>query len=114
MALSVKTHCSGEVSVVRCAGRIVLGDEVKSMEATLEHESVEFVRVVLNLADVNRLDSIGLGLLVRYAQRLGSRGGGLRLAAPPASTTNLLNMTKLSDLLRSYPTEEDAIRSFDA
>lgn len=114
MALSLKTDSSGVVSVIQCAGRIVLGDEVKSLEATIEHESVDFVRVVLNLRDVDRLDSIGLGLLVRHAQRLGNRGGGLRLAAPPASTITLLNMTKLSDLLKSYPSEEEAVRSFDA
>jgi hypothetical protein len=53
-----------------------------------------------------------MGLLVRYAERLGKRGGGLRLATPPAFVTNLLNMTKLSGMLPGYPTEEDAIVSF--
>jgi hypothetical protein len=67
---------------------------------------------VLNLSEVNRLDSIAMGLLVRYAERLGKRGGGLRLGAPPPFVTNLLNMTKLSMMLPSYPNEEEAIVSF--
>lgn len=114
MPLSLQTRCSGEVHVIQCTGRIVLGEEIKSLEAALEESTRESARVVLNLAAVDRLDSMGLGLLVRYTQRLGIRGGGLRLAAPPASTTTLLNMTKLSDLLKSYPTEEAAIISFNA
>ena len=114
MPLSLKSRYSEDVSVIQCSGRIVLGDEVKSLEAALEQCSVESARVVLNLAGVDRLDSIGLGLLVRYAQRLGNRGGGLRLAAPPPSTTALLNMTKLSDLLKSYPTEEEAMDSYQS
>ena len=32
--------------------------------------------IVLNLSEVNRLDSIAMGLLVRYAERLGKRGAG--------------------------------------
>jgi hypothetical protein len=68
--------------------------------------------VVLDLSEVNRLDSIAMGLLVRYAERLGKAGGGLRLAAAPPFVVNLLNMTKLSGILPSYATEEEAIVSF--
>jgi hypothetical protein len=72
----------------------------------------EFTRQVLDLSEVERLDSIGLGLLVRYAERLDKRGGGLRLATAPTFVVSLLNMTKLSTLLRCFPTEEEAILSF--
>jgi anti-anti-sigma factor len=112
MLLSLKSRFIGNVYVIECTGRVVLGEEVKALEAALQTGEHEFTRVVLNLGEVNRLDSIAMGLLVRYAERLGKRGGGLRLAAPPTFVTNLLNMTKLSTLLKSYPTEEEAIVSF--
>jgi anti-anti-sigma factor len=112
MLLSLKSRFVGNVYVIECVGRVVLGEEVKALEAAFETGSREFTRIVLNLAEVNRLDSIAMGLLVRYAERLGKQGGGLRLAAPPAFVTNILNMTKLSCMLPSYPTEEDAIVSF--
>ncbi len=98
--------------MIECVGRVVLGEEVKALEAALELAEREFVQIVLNLSEVSRLDSIAMGLLVRYAERLGKQGGGLRLAAPPAFVTNLLNMTRLSDMLPGYPTEEEAIVSF--
>jgi PleD family two-component response regulator len=66
----------------------------------------------VNLSQLNRLDSIGLGLLVRYAERMQKRGGGIRLAGSPPFVETLLNMSKISRLLPSYPTEEEAILSF--
>jgi anti-anti-sigma factor len=112
MLLSLKSRYVGNVYVIQCTGRVVLGEEVKALETALEVGEREFTRFVVNLSEVTRLDSIAMGLLVRYAERMNKRGGGLRLGAPPPFFVNLLNMTKLSDLLRSYPTEEEAILSF--
>ena len=112
MLLTLKSRFVGNVYVIQCVGRIVLGEEVKALEAAMEFAEREFTQIVLNLSEVNRLDSIAMGLLVRYAERLGKRGGGLRLAGPPAFVTNLLNMTKLSTMLPGYATEEEAIVSF--
>jgi anti-anti-sigma factor len=112
MLLKLSSRFVGNVYVIECVGRVVLGDEVKALDGALAAGEHEFSRIVLNLAEVNRLDSIAMGLLVRYAERLGRRGGGLRLGAPPPFVTHLLEMTKLSGLLPSYATEEEAIVSF--
>ena len=112
MPLILKSRFVGNVYIIQCKGRIVLGDEVKVLEAALEVGAREFARQVLDLSEVERLDSIGLGLLVRYAERLDKRGGGLRLATAPTFVVSLLNMTKLSTLLQCFPTEEEAILSF--
>jgi anti-anti-sigma factor len=112
MLLSLNSRFVGNVYVIQCTGRVILGEEVKALEAALEVGEREFTRFVVNLSEVTRLDSIAMGLLVRYAERMGKRGGGLRLGAPPPFFLALLNMTKLSDLLQSYPTEEEAIVSF--
>ena len=75
MLLSLKSRFVGNVYVIECVGRIVLGEEVKALEAALEVAEREFTQIVLNLSEVSRLDSIAMGLLVRYAERLGKRGG---------------------------------------
>ncbi|MEO6807233.1 MAG: STAS domain-containing protein [Edaphobacter sp.] len=112
MLLRLSSRFVGNVYVIECVGRVVLGEEVKALEGALTAGEHEFVRIVLNMAEVNRLDSIAMGLLVRFAERLGKHGGGLRLGAPPPFVTHLLEMTKLSSLLPSYATEEEAIVSF--
>src|SRR5271170_7914245 len=112
MLLSLKSRFVGNVYIIQCTGRVILGEEVKALEAAFELGERDFTRLVVDLSEVTRLDSIAMGLLVRYAERMNKRGGGVRLATPPAFVENLLNMTKLSRLLPSYATKEEAIVSF--
>ena len=69
-------------------------------------------RIVLDVADVSRVDSSGMGLLVRFLSRIKSNGGDLRLAAPQAFFVTLLQLTKLSTVFKTYDSEEEAIVSF--
>ncbi|HEX4155007.1 MAG TPA: STAS domain-containing protein [Acidobacteriaceae bacterium] len=112
MSLNLVSRFCGSVYVIQCEGCIVWGEEEKSFDALLEHRAHEFTRVVLNFSKLTRMDSMGLGLLVRHAIRLRRRGGDIRLAAAPPFIAALLHLTKLTDLLQSFPTEEDAILSF--
>jgi anti-anti-sigma factor len=112
MSLSLTSRLCGNVFVIHCEGRIVAGDEAKALETALDMASREVPRVVLQVSAVERLDSSGIGLLVRFATRLRKLGGGLRLAAPTQFITDLLNLTMLSSVLPVDPTEEDALLSF--
>jgi anti-anti-sigma factor len=112
MPLKLTTRFCENVYIIHCTGRIVLGEEVTSLEAALGQSVRECGQVVLNLSEVTRLDSIGLGLLVRYLTNLRKRGGDLRLAAPPAFVVRLLEMTMLSEVMQAHATEQDAIASF--
>ena len=112
MPLTLTTRFLENVYIIHCAGRIVLGEEVKTLEAALAQSVRECGQVVLNLSEVTRLDSIGLGLVVRYVTNLRKRGGDLRLAAPPAFVVRLLELTMLSEVIQTCATEQDAISSF--
>jgi anti-anti-sigma factor len=112
MPLAIESRFCGNVAILQCTGRIVLGDEGQSLESAFQTAVREFPRIVLNAAGVTRLDSSGLGLLVRYSANLRKRGGDLCLAAPPPFITELLEMTLLSTVLPSSPTEQEAILSF--
>ena len=112
MPLQLTTRFRENVYLIHCAGRIVLGEEVNTLEAALAQSVRECSRVVLGLSEVDRLDSIGLGLVVRFVTNLRKRGGDLRLAAPPVFVVRLLGMTMLAEVLQTYDTEEDAISSF--
>ncbi|MGA1983517.1 MAG: STAS domain-containing protein [Acidobacteriaceae bacterium] len=112
MPLTLKSRFAGNVYVIRCTGSIVIGPEAKALEAAFDQAALEFQRIVLSLAELTRLDSIGLGLLVRYAATLRKRGGDIRIALPPHFVTKLLELTMLCSTLQVFPTEEDAILSF--
>lgn len=112
MSLALTSRFCGNVYIIQCVGRITAGQEALTLETALDQAELEFCRIVLNLSETTRMDSMGLGLLVRHAYRLNKRGGTIRLAAPQPFVAHLLNITKLSGFLQSYPTEEEAIQSF--
>ena len=112
MSLTLKQRFCGNVYIIQCAGRIMAGQETMTLESALDVAELEFARIVLNLSEVTRMDSMGLGLLVRHASRLNKRGGTIRLAATQPFVAHLLSITKLSGFLQSYPSEEEAIQSF--
>ncbi|HET9088420.1 MAG TPA: STAS domain-containing protein [Acidobacteriaceae bacterium] len=112
MPLKLEPRFSEGVYVIECTGRVVLGEEVSALQAALAKCAEACNQIVLGLGGVDRLDSIGLGLLVRYMTNLRKRGGDLRLADPPLFVLKLLEMTMLSSVLRTYSTEQGAIASF--
>lgn len=112
MPLNLDSRFCDNVYIIHCAGAIVLGDEVKSLEAALDRCAQSSSQIVLSISDITRLDSIGLGLLVRCMTNLRKRGGDLRLAAPSPFVVNLLDLTMLSTVIQTHSTEQEAIASF--
>lgn len=112
MSLKVTSRFCGTVCILQCSGRIMAGQESLNLETELETVEQEFDCVILDLSEVTRMDSMGLGMLVRHAYRLNTRGGCIRLVAPQPFVAHLLGITKLSGFLQSYATEEEAIQSF--
>lgn len=112
MSLSVEARHCGLVYVIRCHGRIVAGEELAVLESAIKRAMPEFPRVVLQLGEVTRVDSTGIGLLVRYLAHTRNRSGDLRLADTPPYLAELLRLTKLANVFSVYPSEEQAIVSF--
>ncbi len=112
MSLALESRHVGSVYVVHCAGRIVSGEESKVLDDALQRGLREFNRIVLNIAEVNYVDSAGMGLLVRFLWHLRNRRGDLRLAEPAPFVLRLLELTKLSTVFHTYSSEEAAIVSF--
>ena len=112
MSLTLSTRHVGSVYIIQCTGRIVYGDDERTLDAALDHAERGFSRIVLNLSAVTRLDSMGLGLLTRHATRLAKEGGALHLAASPSFVTSLLDLTQMSAIIRSFESEDEAILAF--
>ena len=109
MALSIQHRRVGDITVLTCSGRIAEGPEAAHLDARVTDILMHEPFIVLNLADVNFLDSSGLGLLVRLLARSQRANGGLKLCALPARVSEILRITRLQQSLPSYATEADAI-----
>jgi anti-sigma B factor antagonist len=103
----------GEVTSVTLRGGLVLGQPVDSLRQTVEnligHGEAQ---IVLGMADVNRLDSSGIGLLVKGLQLTKEAGGSLKLVSPAKVVLQTLSMCRLLPLFEVYDDEESAIGAF--
>jgi hypothetical protein len=68
--------------------------------------------VVLDLGGVDRIDSFGLGLLVRLRMTLQNAGGDLKLCAVPANVSRVLDVTHLTATFDIRSDEATACAAF--
>ena len=68
--------------------------------------------VVLNLSAVAYVDSIGVAELVRAHVMLGGRAGRLSLSHLHRTVSELLELTRLKDVLDIFTTEAEAVESY--
>ena len=109
MQLLLQSRPVGDVLVVQCKGRVVAGAEVQSLQLNLEQMMRQHHDVVLQLEEVNFIDSSGIGALVRLASSARSNGRNLRLCALPTAVRKTLEMTNLLPLFNTYNSEAEAI-----
>jgi anti-anti-sigma factor len=112
MELSLQSEKIGNVIVIRCKGRLIVGAEVGALQSEIDKRSLESKKFVLHLAEVNYLDSGGLGALVRIAGSLRSFRGDLKLCDLSKQVAQILQVTSLSSVFRTFARESDAIAAF--
>lgn len=97
------------VTVIRCAGALVDGAATTLLHRAVAAALPVDVDVVLNLADLEYVDSFGLGVLTRLLATIQQAGGRLMLCAVPAHVARVLAVTHLNDVLEMHTTEQDAL-----
>ena len=68
MQLRLESRPVGDVLVMQCHGRIVAGNEVFTLHARVGDAIEKYGDVVLQLDEIEFVDSSGLGALVRLVQ----------------------------------------------
>jgi anti-sigma B factor antagonist len=113
MALEIQKREREGITVLDLHGRIIVGAEATSLRETLRGVVSSGVRnVVLNLHDVDYIDSTGLGALVVCFTALRKQGGKLKLENLNRRNIELLVLTKLSTVFELFNDEQDAVNSF--
>ena len=106
IALSTVTHVSDDVIVLRCIGRLVLGEDAAALRERTKKLLVEGHRIVVNLSELEHIDSIGLATIIALHRLSTSR---IKLVCSSFHLTALLRRTRLDTVIRFYDTEEEAV-----
>lgn len=112
--LSIITREIDGVDVLDLNGDIAIGQSSSNLNTVLRglvQESRH--RIVLNMANVRRIDSSGLGTLVAGHSTAEKNGSQLKLTNISERVIELIMMTKLHTVFDIFDTMDDAIRSFD-
>lgn len=112
MELRLHVARQANVAVIRCLGRIVFGQEADELRLTVLSLLKETNRVVLQVADIQQIDSEGLAALVGLFISARNRGGELKLAELSPKSRDLLRVTRLDEIFGTYKSVDQAIASF--
>ncbi|MGO9897235.1 MAG: STAS domain-containing protein [Bryobacteraceae bacterium] len=113
MSLEINQRQREGITVLDLKGRITVGPEASALRekvAALNQDGDR--KLVFNMADVDYVDSTGLGALVVCATTLRKKQGDVRLVGLNRRHIELLVMTKLATVFETYPDEQDAINAF--
>jgi anti-anti-sigma factor len=91
--LTVKTERAGDVAIVKCAGRIVRGQEATLRNAVLAEKLTRII--VLDLTDVEGVDAGGLNLLLSLHRWTEGNRVSLKLVNPRPFVHEMLTRTHL-------------------
>ena len=113
MSLHATHRDAGKVTVVDLSGRITLGDGSALLRKTIRGLlDDQRTKILLNLADVDYIDSSGIGELVSGFTAVKNRSGELKLLHLTKKVRDLLQITKLYTVFDVYSDEATALRSF--
>lgn len=104
------TLSTGPEGLLEIAGRgrlnMVAAPRLREVVADAVAEGAR--RVVINLAEVDFMDSSGLGALIGGLKTARQAGGDLRIAQVQPQVMMVLELTGMQRVLTPYPTVEDA------
>jgi len=111
--MQTATRQSGGVTIVDISGRITVGEgNVVLREIVRDLAEKGKKAIVLNLGEVQYIDSSGIGELVKAHTTIRNQGGQLKLTNLNKRVNDLLEMTRLSAVFDIQKDETSAIKSF--
>ncbi|MBV9404095.1 MAG: STAS domain-containing protein [Acidobacteriaceae bacterium] len=104
-----------DIAIVRFSRQAELTGSSMDLKALVEIVRLESdTKVLIDLSNVSRIDSAGLGMLMNcYCHAVNNRGV-LKLLRPNRQVKRALNITKIDSVLPALEDEEAALRSFQA
>ncbi len=107
--LKLHVHAVDGFPVFELSGSLDIATSPTVRAALLDASERGDHRLIVDLSDVEFLDSTGLGALIGAQRRANEMGGELRLVVKEGQIVRLLRITGLLKIFAVYPTLGDAV-----
>jgi anti-sigma B factor antagonist len=112
MSMTLKSRRIDDIVILDLSGRITIGEGTlilrKEIQKLLDGGDTKFL---LNLADVDYIDSSGLGELVTSFTTVRNKNGQLKLLNLTRRVRDLLQITKLLTVFDTFDNETEAVKT---
>jgi anti-sigma B factor antagonist len=102
------------IPILELRGSLIAGEPCQQLRERFTALKQEDPRVIVDLSQVEYIDSSGLGTLVTGFTMLDRAGGGLRILSPSERDMELMVLTKLASVFQVFDDEQAAVNSFFA
>jgi len=102
-----------DLIVITLKGKLILQDETDQL-----HDCIRAVldrdikKIVLNLRNLSRISSLGIGSIMRAMTIVRDAAGDLRLAGLDPNVKSIFEITKLIGVIQIFDQSDEAISSF--
>jgi anti-sigma B factor antagonist len=111
--MKIEKRTVGDIIILDCSGKITLGEGTMAVRNAVRDILKENgKKIILNLADVNYIDSSGIGELVSTYTSVRKEGGQFKLLNLTKKIHELLQITKLLTVFEVFENEQTAVASF--
>lgn len=112
MAFDIRESEREGIVILALKGRLTVGEASTVREKVNELVAAGRVKVILDLQNVDYIDSTGLGSMVICFTTVKKAGGALKLLNLNKRNIELLLLTKLHTIFEVFADETDAVNSF--
>ena len=110
--MEVTEQRSGEIEVLELKGRLDAASAKALKEKVQSLVEQQRVKLVLDMGDIDFIDSSGLGVLVAALRSANKKGGDVKIAALQNKIRSIFELTRLHRVFEIFDTAETAIASF--
>ena len=102
-----------DVTILHLTGEITLDDgDLAFGRAINQLMERDQTRILVDLSEVTRIDSSGIGMMAAKAKVVRGKGGDVRLMRLTRRTQHLVGMLKLTMVFETFEDEAVALQSF--
>jgi anti-anti-sigma factor len=113
--MDIAVRKAGDVTIVDFKGRLAIGVSDTILPRIVGEILGEGgTKILLNLSDMDYIDSNGLGELVQVYRESQRKGASLRLLKPQDRVTKTLRLTNLLPMFSVYESEAEALKAFNS